>query len=77
MIIYKNISSYPLTFYGVTFNPNESKEVPGYINHTKMVRVTEKVSPKPKAVISESKVQPIAEQPKKRSYNRKSKIVNQ
>lgn len=51
MIKYKNISSYPLTFYGVTFNPNDEKEVPGFINHPKMVKVKEAIKFKPKAVI--------------------------
>lgn len=51
MITYKNISNSPKTFYGVTFNPNEIKEVPGYINHISMIRVFKKSSPKAKAVI--------------------------
>jgi len=51
MMTYKNISNSPKTFYGVTFNPNEIKEVPGYINHINMVRVFEQVRPKVKAII--------------------------
>ena len=54
MIKYKNISGIPLTFYGITFNPNEVKEVPGYINHMKMLRIKEPtaITSKPKAIIT-------------------------
>lgn len=58
MITYKNISNSPKTFYGVTFNPNEIKEVPGYINHRKMIRVFEKTRPKVKAIISPEETVP-------------------
>lgn len=81
MIKYKNISGHTLVFYGVTFNPNDIKEVPGYINHLKMIRVKEtSVASTPKATITlpkeakpkaaETKAQ---EQPQKRQYNRKNK----
>lgn len=87
MIKYKNISSYPLTFYGVTFNPNETKEVPGYINHIKMIRVDESLRPqKPsmKVIISpkaeEKEVTPEVEAKveikPKRQYTRKNKTSN-
>jgi hypothetical protein len=39
MITYKNISYSAKTFYGVTFEPGETKSVPGYINKQGMVRV--------------------------------------
>ena len=39
MITYKNISYSAKTFYGVKFNPGETKSVPGYINHKGMVRI--------------------------------------
>lgn len=52
MITYKNISNSPKTFYGVTFNPNDIKEVPGYINHINMVRVFEKARPKAEVIIA-------------------------
>ena len=39
MITYKNISFSAKTFYGVKFNPGETKSVPGYINHKGLVRV--------------------------------------
>ena len=87
MIKYKNISSYPLTFYGVTFNPNETKEVPNYINHIKMIRVKEspKAQKPPVKVIISPKVEEKEVTPKveaevevkpKRQYNRKNKTSN-
>lgn len=83
MIKYKNISSYPLTFYGITFNPNEEKEAPGLINHIKMIRVRKSIEPKPKSIIevakAEAKIEekhPIEEKPK-RQYNRRNKNSNQ
>lgn len=39
MITYKNISSSAKTFYGVKFNPGETKSVPGYITNQGMVRI--------------------------------------
>lgn len=36
---YKNTSIAVKTFYGTAFNPGEEKDVPGYINDPKMVRV--------------------------------------
>ena len=38
-MLYKNISYSVKTFYGVEFKPGETKEVPGYINHPKMLVV--------------------------------------
>ena len=86
MIKYKNISSYPLTFYGVTFNPNEIKEVPGFINHIKMIKVTDSIEPKPQAkvIISPAvekkevtpKVEAKVQEKPKRQYNRKDKTSN-
>ena len=38
---YMNASITSKTFYGVTFQPGESKDVPGYINDISMVRVPE------------------------------------
>lgn len=89
MIKYKNISPYPLTFYGVTFNPNEIKEVPGFVNHPRMVRIQEVVKKQPRAIISiakaeskpiskpdikaEENVQPVQT---KRTYTRRNKTSN-
>ena len=79
MIKYKNISSYPLTFYGITFNPKEIKEVPGFINHIKMLRVNDNVKPEPKTqVIIEPVVElksQVTEKPK-RKYTKKDKTSN-
>lgn len=43
---YKNTSLATKTFYGVTFKPGETHDVPGYINDSKFVHVskTSKVS---------------------------------
>lgn len=76
MINYQNISCQPLTFYGVTFNPNEVKAVPGFINHPKMIRIKETITVKPKTIIevAEPKVEEQkVEKPQqtKRTYNRK------
>lgn len=75
MIKYQNISGHPLTFYGETFNPNEVKAVPGFINHPKMIRVQERVVSKPRAIIEIAEPKPeVKEQPvekPKRTYNRK------
>ena len=63
MITYKNISVSTKTFYGVTFKPNDIKEVPGYINDKGMVRVLSSV----KKEVPE----------KKRSYNKKSSTITE
>ena len=44
---YKNTSIFAKTFYGVTFEPGEIKEVPGPIHHVKFIRLCE--MPKPVA----------------------------
>lgn len=75
MLRYKNISCRPLTFYGVTFNPNDIKEVPGYINHDQMLRVKADVKnvEEPKVVIIESpKVENVEPEPKK-SHGKRTK----
>ena len=36
-MLYTNISCSVKTFYGVEFKPGETKEVPGYINHPRMI----------------------------------------
>lgn len=40
-MIYKNLSHATKTFYGVTFQPNDEHEVPGYINNPKFIRLNE------------------------------------
>ena len=36
-MLYRNISYSVKTFYGVTFEPGQVKEVPGYINNKDMI----------------------------------------
>lgn len=57
---YKNISSSVKTFYGVTFNPGEIREVNNYINHKMMIEVDEPI--KSREVIQQK---PSCEKPKK------------
>lgn len=38
-MIYKNLSRTAKTFHNVTFQPGETKEVPSYINHPRLVPV--------------------------------------
>lgn len=45
MYRYKNLSLATKTFYGVTFKPGEEKDVPGFINDPKFVRVSKKFKP--------------------------------
>ena len=45
MIKYKNISFSAKTFYGVKFEPGDTKEVPGFIDSPSMVRVFSKSKP--------------------------------
>lgn len=40
MYTYKNMSRTTKTFYDTAFRPNETHEVPGYINDPEFVRVT-------------------------------------
>lgn len=42
-LFYKNVSDTVKTFYNVTFNPGETKSVPGYINSLYMIRCDEPV----------------------------------
>ena len=43
---YLNLSVVTKTYYGVTFAPGETKEVPGYINDKAFIRVDNKSSQK-------------------------------
>lgn len=47
-MLYKNISLTRKTFHGVTFEPGETKEVPGYINNRGFIRVAEMPKEPPK-----------------------------
>ena len=44
MIKYKNVSNVSQIFYGIVFEPDSIKEVPGYINAKNFIRVTDEVS---------------------------------
>lgn len=46
-MFYKNISFLPRTFYGVEFQPGETKEVSKYINSKYMIVVPEPPKSKP------------------------------
>ncbi len=39
MFVYQNLSRVVKTFHGVTFNPGDIKEVPGYINDSKFIKL--------------------------------------
>lgn len=39
MLRYRNTSVAAKTFYGTTFKPGEERDVPGYINDPKMIRI--------------------------------------
>lgn len=68
MIKYKNISCSTKTFYGITFNPGDVKEVPGYVNASGMTRIfgiketklnsitTKRGRPSKKAAVEEAKL---------------------
>lgn len=53
-MIYKNLSRTTKTFYGITFKPGESHDVPGYINDPKFVRSFKVENPDKTAQSSES-----------------------
>lgn len=38
-LIYKNVGRIPKTFHGVTFKPNEAKEVTAFINDSQMIKL--------------------------------------
>ena len=64
MITYKNISYSAKTFYGVRFEPGETKSVPGYVNCSGMVRIfAPKAKPKTSKIIIE---EPIAARKRKK-----------
>lgn len=62
-MIYKNISTCKKQFYGVPFNPGETKEVPGYVNDAKMILST---------LPEEEKDKKASKQPTQKSQHSKS-----
>lgn len=76
-MLYKNISQTPKTFHGVTINPGEIKNVPGYINHRGFIRVSEMPQEPPKRVESKKQTAPKQESSKQESKNnKKEETVN-
>lgn len=70
-MFYKNTSYTVKTFYGVTFKPNDIKEVPGFINNKYMVPVD-----KPDTIEStKSQQKPSSEKPKKESAKDEGKAA--
>ena len=68
MIKYKNISCSTKTFYGITFNPGDVKEVPGYVNANGMARIVG---------IKETKLTPVTTKrgrPSKKSVTEEDKL---
>lgn len=63
---YKNIGMTSKTFYGITFKPKEVKEVPGYINDPKFIRMPNnaKVDGKVAAASTSTKSNPNADSQK-------------
>lgn len=55
------------TFYGVEFDPGETKEVPGYINHPKFVLVPDTVDVAPVAA------KPVEKKPEPKKVEAQSK----
>lgn len=53
---YKNTSVTAKTFYGTTFKPGDEHDVPGYINDTKMIRVSSQPKEIPKAASKKTSV---------------------
>lgn len=62
-MIYKNTSCIKKQFHGVDFNPGEAKEVNGYINDPKMIRLSTLPQTKPKVAKEpiKQKPQPVLE----------------
>jgi hypothetical protein len=46
MGFYKNVGNYPKTFYGITIEPGETKELPGYPFGNNIIEVDEVELPK-------------------------------
>lgn len=55
---YYNGSRFSKTFYGVTFRPGESKDVPGYINHPKFIAVASMPKEPPVSVDTKKRGRP-------------------
>ena len=68
-MFYKNTSYSAKTFYGVTFNPGETKEVGGYINNKWMIPADDPATKETK----ESQKKPSSETAKKEAPKEEKK----
>ena len=68
---YKNLSSTPKTFHGITIKPGEVKDFPGYVNHPDLFAVTTTIESKPAKKIAEKKPIKNTKQPKEEKPNGK------
>lgn len=71
-MFYRNISNATKTFYGITFNPGDEKEVPGYINTGDFIAIAPPEKPVPVAAKAtpakkeQEKVEPAKVEPEKK-----------
>lgn len=77
MLVYKNNSLSVKTFYGVVFKPGDVKEVPGYINSNKFIRVTSVPKELPERTEPKRRGRPKREQPQKSKMISEQADVNQ
>lgn len=68
MLRYKNTSVTAKTFYGTTFKPGEEKDVPGYINHPKMVRINSSCSEPKELPKATAKTAPVPNSPAEKKH---------
>jgi len=79
-MFYKNMSIATKTFYGVTFNPGEIKEVPGYINDKDFQRCERPIAPAPKQApksTTKSSTKPSVESKKSESESQNKSTKNE
>lgn len=78
MIAYKNLSSITKTFYGVTFKPGETHQVPGYINSPQFIKVNSVPEEPPKAAgdkkTSKTEAKSDPKSPAPKTSNKEEKI---
>lgn len=76
-MLYKNVSFTQKTFHGVTIEPGEVKDVPGYINNRGFIRVAEMPKEPPKRVEPKKQTAPKQESSKQESKtNKKEETLN-
>jgi len=72
-LIYKNTGPSAKTFYGVTFESGEIKEVNGRINHHKFIQVNS--LPKEPPVVTDPPKKPDSPKPEGNKGNRQNKLI--